>query len=123
MKGMLKENSLEDKVILVTGGGSGLGKSMVKYFLELGANVIITSRREQLLNDVANEFNAQYSSEVFPIACDVRKIDEVEKVIEESYNKGVSKINIITGKGSRSKVNDDPYKSANFGILKYSEYH
>lgn len=87
MKGMLKENSLEDKVILVTGGGSGLGKSMVKYFLELGANVIITSRREKLLNDVAKEFNAQYSSEVFPIACDVRKIDEVEKVIEESYNK------------------------------------
>ena len=87
MKGMLKENSLEDKVILVTGGGSGLGKSMVKYFLELGANIIITSRREQLLNDVAKEFNAQYSSEVFPIACDVRKIDEVEKVIEESYNK------------------------------------
>ena len=87
MKGMLKENSLEDKVILVTGGGSGLGKSMVKYFLELGANVIITSRREQLLNDVAKEFNAQYSSEVFPIACDVRKIDEVEKVIQESYNK------------------------------------
>ena len=37
-----------------------------------------------------------------------------------TYNIGVSKINIITGKGSRSKVNDDPYKSANFGILKYS---
>ena len=87
MKGMLRENSLEDKVIIVTGGGSGLGKSMVKYFLELGANVIITSRREELLNDVAKELNAQYSSEVFPIACDVRKIDEVEKVIEESYNK------------------------------------
>ena len=87
MKGMLRENSLEDKVILITGGGSGLGKSMVKYFLELGANVIITSRREELLNDVAKELNAQYSSEVFPIACDVRKIDEVEKVIEESYNK------------------------------------
>ena len=32
MKGMLKENSLEGKVILVTGGGSGLGKSMVEYF-------------------------------------------------------------------------------------------
>ena len=84
---MLKENSLEDKVILVTGGGSGLGKSMVKYFLELGANVVITSRREELLNEVAKEFNAQYKSEVFPIACDVRKIDEVEKVIEDSYNK------------------------------------
>lgn len=87
MKGMLKENSLVDKVILVTGGGSGLGKSMVKYFLELGANIIITSRREELLNDVAKDFNSKYDSEVFPIACDVRKIEEVEKVINESYNK------------------------------------
>ena len=87
MKGMLKENSLENKVILVTGGGSGLGKSMVKYFLELGANVIITSRREELLKEVAKDFNKKFKMEVFPIACDVRKIEEVEKVIEESYNK------------------------------------
>ena len=87
MRGMLKENSLKDKVILVTGGGSGLGKSMVEYFLELGANVIITSRREELLNDVAKEFNSKYKSEVFPIACDVRKIEEVEKVITDSFKK------------------------------------
>ena len=87
MKGMLKENSLENKVILVTGGGSGLGKSMVKYFLELGANVIITSRREDLLKEVAKDLNKKFKAEVFPIACDVRKIEEVEKVIEESYNK------------------------------------
>ena len=87
MKGMLKENSLENKVILVTGGGSWLGKSMVKYFLELGANVIITSRREELLKEVAKDFNKKFKTEVFPIACDVRKIEEVEKVIEESYNK------------------------------------
>lgn len=84
---MLKENSLKDKVILVTGGGSGLGKSMVEYFLELGANVIITSRREELLNDVAKEFNSKYKSEVFPIACDVRKIEQVEKVISDSFKK------------------------------------
>ena len=87
MRGMLKENSLKDKVILVTGGGSGLGKSMVEYFLELGANVIITCRREELLNDVAKEFNSKYKSEVFPIACDVRKIEEVEKVITDSFKK------------------------------------
>ncbi len=87
MEGMLKENSLKDKVILVTGGGSGLGKSMVKYFLELGADVIITSRREELLNDVAKDFNSNFESEVFPISCDVRNINQVEKVIEESYKK------------------------------------
>tara|TARA_Y100000768_G_scaffold142964_1_gene106492 strand:+ start:357 stop:1217 length:861 start_codon:yes stop_codon:yes gene_type:complete len=87
MKGMLKENSLENKVILVTGGGSGLGKSMVKYFLELGANIIITSRREELLKEVAKDLNKKFKAEVFPIACDVRNIEEVEKVVEESYNK------------------------------------
>ena len=87
MKGMLKKNSLKDKVILVTGGGSGLGKSMVKYFLDLGANVIITSRREKLLNEVAKEFNSKYKSEVFPISCDVRNIDQVENVIDESFKK------------------------------------
>jgi len=87
MKGLLKENSLENKVILVTGGGSGLGKTMVKYFLEIGSNVVITSRREELLIEVAKEFNSKYNSEVFPIVCDVRKIDEVENVINESYKK------------------------------------
>ncbi|MEC7858340.1 MAG: SDR family oxidoreductase [Bacteroidota bacterium] len=91
---MLKENSLKDKVILVTGGGSGLGKSMVKYFLELGANVIITSRREELLHDVAKEFNSKYESEVFPIACDVRNIEQVEKVIDNSFKK-FSKIDCL----------------------------
>ena len=35
--GMLKEGTLADKVIIVTGGGTGLGKSMSHYFLELGA--------------------------------------------------------------------------------------
>ena len=66
MNGMLKENSLKNKVILVTGGGSGLGKSMVEYFVELGANVIITSRRKELLDEVAKKINAENESEVFP---------------------------------------------------------
>ena len=42
---MLKEYSLEGKVILITGGGTGLGKAMGKYFSELGAGLIITSRK------------------------------------------------------------------------------
>ena len=45
-KGMLKKNSLKGKTIIVTGGGSGLGKSMSEYFLSLGANLVITSRRK-----------------------------------------------------------------------------
>ena len=86
MKGMLKENSLEGKVILVTGGGSGLGKSMVEYFYELGANIIITSRREDLLNEVAQKINKKENkNKVYPISCDVRNTDQVNNVIQKSF--------------------------------------
>ena len=56
--GMLKEGALKDKTILITGGGTGLGKSMGNYFMELGANLIITSRKEDVLISTADEFSS-----------------------------------------------------------------
>ena len=84
---MLKENSLNGKTIIVTGGGSGLGKSMSEYLLTLGANIIITSRREDLLKKVADEMMKEFGGKVLPIVCDVRDPDLVSKVIDESYLK------------------------------------
>ena len=55
INGMLKENSLKNKTILVTGGATGLGKSMSKYFLELGANIVIASRKQEALDKTAKE--------------------------------------------------------------------
>tara|TARA_Y100001958_G_C21207137_1_gene533140 strand:- start:456 stop:1322 length:867 start_codon:yes stop_codon:yes gene_type:complete len=85
-KGMLKENSLNGKTIIVTGGGSGLGKSMSEYLLSLGANIVITSRREDLLKKVANNMMKEFGGKVLPITCDVRNPDLVSKVIDESYS-------------------------------------
>ena len=45
---------------------------------------------------------------------------EIEKFIFECYEKGSTTINIITGKGSRSKNKDDPYQAKDLSILKYS---
>ena len=83
---MLKENSLNGKTIIVTGGGSGLGKSMSEYLLTLGANIVITSRREDLLKKVANDMMKEFGGKVLPITCDVRNSDMVSKVIDESYS-------------------------------------
>ena len=83
--GMLKEGSLQDKVILITGGGTGLGKSMGKYFMELGANLIITSRKQDVLDETAKEFS-DYSGEILPISGDVRNAKEVKQIIETSLN-------------------------------------
>tara|TARA_B100001778_G_scaffold66561_1_gene52384 strand:- start:3305 stop:4171 length:867 start_codon:yes stop_codon:yes gene_type:complete len=86
-KGMLKENSLNGKTIIVTGGGSGLGKSMSEYLLTLGANIVITSRREDLLKKVADDMMKEFGGNVLPVACDVRDPDMVSKVINDSFSK------------------------------------
>lgn len=83
---MLKENSLKGQTIIVTGGGTGLGKSMTEYFLRLGANVVIASRRKEVLEETAAELSKQTGGNIFPVVCDVRKYDEVEKMMEISVN-------------------------------------
>lgn len=79
-EGMLKEGTLKGKNILITGGGTGLGRSMGEYFLELGANLVITSRKIEVLQETANEMMSQKGGKVVAIACDVRDIDQVEQM-------------------------------------------
>jgi len=81
---MLRDDALNGKTIIVTGGGSGLGKSMTTYFLELGANVVITSRNIEKLQNVKTELEAQTGGTVLPVQCDVRNYDEVEAMVQAS---------------------------------------
>jgi NAD(P)-dependent dehydrogenase (short-subunit alcohol dehydrogenase family) len=84
---MLKENALKDKVIVVTGGGTGLGKSMSKYFLELGASVVITSRKIDVLNETAKELADQTKGNILPVQCDVTDYNQVENLLNTSLEK------------------------------------
>ena len=52
---MFRTDLLQSKRILITGGGTGLGKGMATRFLELGATVHICGRREEVLNSTAAE--------------------------------------------------------------------
>src|SRR5688572_14407523 len=81
MEGMLKPGSLAGKTIIVTGGGTGLGKSMGKYFLELGANLVITSRKQDVLDKSASDLIQQTGGKVLAVSCDIRKYEEIENVI------------------------------------------
>ncbi|CAM3369060.1 SDR family oxidoreductase [Flavobacterium longum] len=79
---MLRDDALKGKNIVVTGGGSGLGKAMTKYFLELGANVAITSRDLDKLKTTAQELEAQTQGKCLPVPCDVRHYDQVEAMLK-----------------------------------------
>jgi len=85
-QGMLRDDALKGKTIIVTGGGTGLGRSMGIYFLKLGANLVITSRKLDVLEQTAKEMEAETDGKVLAVACDVRKYEEVENVLQQAIN-------------------------------------
>ncbi|RZK28237.1 MAG: SDR family NAD(P)-dependent oxidoreductase, partial [Hymenobacter sp.] len=82
---MLRDNALAGKTIIVTGGGTGLGRAMTAYFLQLGANVTITSRKLDVLEATAAELRQQTGGKVLAVACDVRKYEAVEAMVARTY--------------------------------------
>jgi NAD(P)-dependent dehydrogenase (short-subunit alcohol dehydrogenase family) len=88
---MLREGSLKGKVIWITGGGSGLGKAMGKYFVELGANLVISGRRMEILQQTARELGAD---RVFPFSSDVREYNEVEATLQAAV-KQFGKVDVL----------------------------
>lgn len=81
---MLREDALSGKTIIVTGGGTGLGRAMSNYFLKIGANVVITSRKLDVLTKSASEMEAETGGKVLPLQCDVRNPEEVEAVLKSA---------------------------------------
>lgn len=81
---MFKENLLKDKIIIITGGGTGLGKSMATRMSELGAKIIITSRKQEVLDQTAKEITEKTGNPVLAIAGDVRNYDDIQRVLNTS---------------------------------------
>ncbi len=84
-QGMLKDDALKNKCIMVTGGATGLGRSMAKYFLQLGAKVMIVSRKEEVLAQTVAELQQETGGEVIYQVVDVRQYQEIEKAIDRIH--------------------------------------
>ena len=85
---MFVPDLLKSKRILVTGGGSGLGKAMSRRFLELGAEVIICGRRADVLEATATELSEATAGHMTWKRLDVRDPEAVEKVVGEVWADG-----------------------------------
>src|SRR5437868_3328818 len=80
---MFQKDLLKDKVVLVTGGGTGLGRAMGTRFLELGAKVAIASRRKDLIEQAAAEMAEQTGGETLAVQVDVRDPAQVDAMVDE----------------------------------------
>ncbi|RYJ40578.1 Short-chain dehydrogenase/reductase SDR [Flavobacterium anhuiense] len=109
---MLRDDALKGKVIVVTGGGSGLGKAMTKYFLELGAQVAITSRDLDKLKTTAAELESQTGGNCLPLQCDVRHYEEVENMLQETL-KVFGKVDVLLNNAAGNFISPTERLSAN----------
>ncbi|MFA7444914.1 MAG: SDR family oxidoreductase [Flavobacteriaceae bacterium] len=109
---MLRDDALKGKVIVVTGGGSGLGKSMTSYFMELGAKVAITSRNLEKLQTTAQELEAQTGGKCLAVQCDVRHYDQVEAMLQKVLEV-YGKVDILLNNAAGNFISPTERLSAN----------
>jgi NAD(P)-dependent dehydrogenase (short-subunit alcohol dehydrogenase family) len=95
---MFLHDLLREKRVLITGGGTGLGKGIAQRFLELGATVYICGRREDVLKKTAVELSPKGPIHAFP--CDIRNCDAVEMMIDSIWNAGALDVLVNNAAGN-----------------------
>ncbi len=85
---MFTNDLLKGKRILITGGGTGIGRAMAERFLQLGATVYICGRRANVIEQTAKELSVSPGGSIEAFACDVRYPDDVEALIEKVWATG-----------------------------------
>ena len=85
---MFKEDLLKGKKILITGGGTGLGREMAKHFAMHGAELYICGRRQNVLEETANIISSKYDSKVHFDTLDIRDSKDVDDFVQSIFEKG-----------------------------------
>ena len=85
---MFKKDLLKNKRILVTGGGTGLGKEMASHYAEHGAELYICGRRLNVLEETANELKEKFNARVHFETLDIRASKDVDDYIERIFEEG-----------------------------------
>ena len=85
---MFQADLLKDRRILITGGGTGLGQSMGRRMLELGASLVICGRREAVLEETTAEFDRDFAGRTEWYGCDIRDAGAIEAMLDAVWAEG-----------------------------------
>jgi NAD(P)-dependent dehydrogenase (short-subunit alcohol dehydrogenase family) len=85
---MFQDQLLKGKRILVTGGGTGLGRAMTEQFLRLGADLYICGRRQGVCDETAEQLMAAHGGSVKTFGLDIRDAQAVDAMVEQIFNEG-----------------------------------
>lgn len=114
-KSCLAAGLLQDQVAIVTGGGTGIGKAIATELLRLGCNVVISSRKFDVLKSAADELKTTlpltHQSQVTPIKCNIRKEEEVNNLVKSTLDI-YGKINFLVNNGGGQFVSPADHISA-----------
>lgn len=96
---------MDGKTVIITGGGTGIGKACAVGFAEAGANVVITGRREEKLREVSESIRKQ-GGECTYIVSDVSREEDCRKIVEETVSRYGSVDTLINNAGVRGENGD-----------------
>jgi NAD(P)-dependent dehydrogenase (short-subunit alcohol dehydrogenase family) len=85
---------LEGKVALVTGGSRGIGEAIARAFAENGAKVIVSSRKQEALDEVAAAINADHPDSVWARACHMGETGAVSELVQWAWDE-VGPVNVL----------------------------
>ncbi len=96
---------LSGKVALVTGGSRGLGKEMVLAFAHAGADVVISSRKQESCDELAKQVESETGQKALPVACHVAEWGQVEQLAETAYEH-FGKVDVLVNNAGMSPLYD-----------------
>ena len=96
---------LSDKVVIVTGSTKGLGRAMVDGFARSGARVVVSSRKQDLCDQVAEELRAAHGVDVLPLACHVGDWDAVPGFVDSVMDR-FGRIDVLVNNAGINPTSD-----------------
>jgi NAD(P)-dependent dehydrogenase (short-subunit alcohol dehydrogenase family) len=97
---------LTGRVALVTGGSRGLGREMAMAFAEVGADVVIASRKQESCDEAAAAITAATGRRALPYACNVSDWDQLEPLVDAAYGE-FGKLDVLVNNAGMSPLYDE----------------